>query len=141
MAKQDAYLERLGGMPVFAACTKKELRLIGAQAEDVTFAPGKTLVKEGELGSELFLIVDGKASVSVKGRKVADLGPGDHFGELALLDPSPRDATVTAATSLEALVVGRREFASLLSGSPTLARNLLIAMARRLRDADRQLNA
>ena len=141
MPKRDWFLERLGRMPIFAACSKRELALIGRQAEDITFGAGRILVREGEAGSELFVIVNGQARVSVRGRGVAELGPGDYFGELALLDPAPREATVTAVTPLEALVLGRREFATILAESPTLSTKLMTGIARRLREADSKLNA
>ena len=141
ITRRDWFLERLGRIPMFAACSKKELAVIGRQADDLRFEPGKVLVREGAPGSELFLILDGKASVTVRGRDVGTIGPGDFFGELAVLDPAPRDATVTALTPMEALVVGRREFSALVAEVPPLANKLLVGMARRLREADRKLNS
>src|SRR5437660_1510197 len=112
---------------MFRTCSKRELTLVGRRAENLRFPTGKLLVSEGARGEEMFLILDGEASVSASGKRVATLGPGDHFGELALLDPAPRDASVTTVTPLEALVVGRREFAALLREVPTLSQKLMQA--------------
>ena len=76
-------------------------------------------------------------SVSAEGREVAVLGPGDFFGELALLDPAPRDATVTAVEPCELLVIDGRRFAPLLEDVPLLARKVTAGLAHRLREADR----
>src|SRR5205085_9940340 len=93
-------------------------------------------VEEGAPGHESSLILDGSASVFRDGRKIATLGPGQYFGEMALLDRGPRSATVTADTDMTMLVLGQREFAGVLDEVPGLARKLLAAMAVRLREAD-----
>ena len=71
-----------------------------------------------------------------QGRKVATLGPGDAFGELALLEKAPRNSTIVAETDMELVVLGQREFAGLIDEVPGFARKLLAGMANRLRDAD-----
>jgi CRP-like cAMP-binding protein len=129
---RDEYLKHLADVPMFRACSKKDLALIARLAENHRFEKGQDVVKEGKRGQEFYVIVDGKAKVTRGGRKVATLGAGDHFGELALLDPSPRDATVTAETPLEVLILMEREFRSLLMEVPMLERKLLVALARRL---------
>jgi CRP-like cAMP-binding protein len=137
MAKRDLYLERLARLPMFRAYSHTDLALIAAQAEDLWFAPGTTLVREGEPGSEAFFIIGGSASVTIGDREIAVLGPGDHFGELALLDVAARQATVTALEPLEALVLGRREFATSIHSLPILAHRVLTGLARRLHDTQR----
>ena len=87
-------------------------------------------------GRELYLIVEGTATVRRKNRKVATLGAGQHFGELALLDRRPRTATVVSESEMTLLVLGQREFNALLDTTPALARKLMSAMATRLRDQD-----
>ncbi len=136
MSRRDAFLDHLAEVPLFSALSRKELSLVARRAEDVKVDQGRVLVSEGSTGSEFFVIIDGKASVSKKGRKVATLGPGDAFGELALLDKAPRNATVTAETPLEVVVLGQREFGGLIDEVPGFARKLLAGMARRLREAD-----
>jgi CRP/FNR family transcriptional regulator, cyclic AMP receptor protein len=136
MSRRDAFLNHLAQVPLFSALSKKELQLVARRAEDVKVDPGRILVSEGSTGSEFFVIIDGNATVSRHGRKVATLGPGDAFGELALLDKAPRNATVTASTPMELVVLGQREFGGLIDEVPGFARKLLAGMARRLRDSD-----
>jgi CRP-like cAMP-binding protein len=123
-------------VPLFSALSRKELALVARRAEDVKVDQGRVLVSEGSTGSEFFVIIEGEAAVSKTGRKIATLGPGDAFGELALLDKAPRNATVTAETPLEVVVLGQREFGGLIDEVPGFARKLLAGMARRLREAD-----
>ena len=136
MARKDNKLDHLGQVRLFRACSKKELQTIGRASDEVRVSAGKTLVEEGRSGHEFFLILDGKATISRNGRKVATVGPGDYFGELALLDRGPRNATVTADTDMDVLVLGQREFSGVLDEVPTIAHKLLSSMAARLREAD-----
>ena len=97
---------------------------------------GRLLTEQGTIGREFFLIVEGQASVKRNNRKVATLGPGQYFGELALLDRRPRSASVTSDTDMTLLVLGQRQFNGVLDAVPALSRKLLAAMATRLREAD-----
>jgi len=124
MRRAGQYQQVLLKVPMFQACTKRELAMVSRLAEDCRFKPGEILVKEGDRGQEFFVVVEGKAEVSRGGKKVAVLGPG------------PRDATVTALTPMEAVVLGRREFTGLLAEVPPITTRLLVGMARRLREAD-----
>lgn len=135
MSARD-YLDHLAEVPLFAACGKNDLKLIARRADNVRVAKGRELVGEGKPGHEFFVIADGQASVKRKGKKIASLKRGDYFGELALLDRAPRNATVVADTDMELFVLGQREFSGLLDEVPGLAHKLLTGMARRLRDAD-----
>ncbi len=121
---------------LFTSCTTAELRKIRGLLDEVEVPAGKVLVEEGRIGLEFFLIVDGTASVLRKGKKVATLGPGSHFGELALLDRRPRSASVVSVTEMDVLVLSQRQFNGLLETVPTIARKMLSAMAGRLREAD-----
>jgi CRP-like cAMP-binding protein len=136
MARRDAFIDHLQQVPLFSACSRKDLQLVARRAEDVRVPAGKTLVSEGETGHEFFVILDGTAKVSRAGRRVATLGPGAAFGELALLDRAPRNATVIAETDMELVVLGQREFAGIIDDVPGFSRKLLAGMAKRLRDAD-----
>jgi CRP-like cAMP-binding protein len=138
MARRDAFTEHLASVPLFSACSKKELQLVARRAEDVTVEPGKVLVREGAAGAEFFVIVEGTAEVSRHGNKVAELGPGAFFGDLALLDKAPRNATVTAVTPMELVVLGQREFAGIIDEVPGFAHKLLAGLAHRLRQYDAQ---
>jgi CRP/FNR family transcriptional regulator, cyclic AMP receptor protein len=135
MAK-DSKLEQLGRVRLFSACSKKELSLISRVSDEVTVAAARVLCEEGAIGHEFYLILDGQAAVRKGGRKVATLGTGQYFGEMALLDRGPRSATVVAETPMRLLVIGQREFSALLDEVPMLAHKLLAAMAARLREAD-----
>jgi CRP-like cAMP-binding protein len=135
MARRDAFIEHLQQVPLFAACSRKDLQTVAKRAEDVYVTAGKALVSEGETGHEFFVIIDGRARVTRKGRTVATIGPGDAFGELALLDKAPRNASVVADTDMELVVLGQREFAGLIDDVPGFARKLLAGMAKRLRDS------
>lgn len=136
MARHDAFLDHLAQVPLFSALSRKELALIARRAEDVKVDAGRVLVTEGATGSEFFVIVEGTAKVTRRGRKVASIGPGAAFGELALLDKAPRNATVVAETPMEVVVLGQREFGGIIDEVPGFARKLLAGMAKRLRDAD-----
>jgi CRP/FNR family transcriptional regulator, cyclic AMP receptor protein len=135
MAAQPKALD-LKTIWLFSSCTASELRKIRSSLDEITVPKGKLLVEEGRIGLEFFLIVTGQAAVTRNGRKVATLGPGDHFGELALLDRRPRSASVTSETDMDVLVLSQRQFNGLLQSVPTIARKMLAAMANRLREAD-----
>ena len=126
----------LAQVPLFAACSKKDLQLINRRAERVEVPAGKVLVREGAAGAEFFVILEGTADVSMHGKKVATLGSGAFFGDLALLDKAPRNATVTAVTPMELMVLGQREFAAMIDEVPGFAHKLLSGLAHRLREYD-----
>jgi CRP/FNR family transcriptional regulator, cyclic AMP receptor protein len=134
--RRDAYLEHLTTVPIFSALSKKDLQKIARASDEVVIEEGRAVVQEGTSGHEAFVILEGKASVERKGLKVADLGPGDYFGELALLDGGPRTATVIATTPLTVLVLGQREFSGVLDSVPGLAHKLLATLATRIRVLD-----
>ena len=136
MARRDDKIKYLAAVPLFSGCSKKELDLIAKHSEHMTFSEGKVLTTQGRIGYEFYLILDGKARIEKDGVEVATVGAGDFFGELALLDRSPRNATVTALTDLDAIVLGQREFSALLDVVPTLAHKLLIGLARRIHEVD-----
>ncbi len=121
---------------LFSSCTGAELRKIRGSLDEIEVPKGKVLVEEGRIGLEFFLIVSGRAAVTRNRRKVATLGPGDHFGEMALLDRHPRSASVVSETDMDLLVLSQRQFNGLLNSVPTIARKMLTAMANRLREVD-----
>jgi CRP/FNR family transcriptional regulator, cyclic AMP receptor protein len=126
----------LSNIWLFAACSARDLRKVRQSLDEISVDAGEVLCEEGTTGHEFFLIVNGTASVRRKGRKVATLGPGKWFGELALLDRQPRSATIVAETDMDLLVLEQRHFLGLLDNTPTLARKMLGALASRLREAD-----
>jgi CRP/FNR family transcriptional regulator, cyclic AMP receptor protein len=133
----DKKLELLGKVPLLAGCTKGELRRIASLADEVDVAEGKVLTRQGEPGHECFVIVDGRATASMRGRPSSRMGPGSFFGEISLLDGGPRSATVTADTDMRLLVLSSRGFASLLREMPTVGPRIMRGLAARLREAER----
>lgn len=129
-------LDMLAAVPLFSSCNQVELRQIARLGTPVPVSAGTVLTAEGSPGREFFLIVEGMADCSVGGNRAAQFGPGDFFGEMALLDGGPRTATVTAVTDMKVLVLDAREFASLLAASPSITSKVLATLARRLRSAD-----
>jgi len=136
MRGRSQYLDHLARVPLFSACSKKELQTVARASDEVHVPAGKVLVEEGRPGHEFFLILEGKASVKRGKKKIADLGPGQYFGEMALLDRGPRSATVVADTDMDVLVLGQREFAGVIDEVPAMAHKLLTTMAQRLRESD-----
>ena len=133
---RDAKIRLLSGVSLFSTCAKHELRRIAALADEIEAPKGKTLAREGDTGAEFFVVVDGTATATRRGRKVATIGPGSFFGELALLDQGPRAATVTADTDMQLLVLTSRAFSTLLDDTPSVSRRILRGMAERLRSAE-----
>ncbi|MDQ3793972.1 MAG: cyclic nucleotide-binding domain-containing protein [Actinomycetota bacterium] len=127
-------LQLIADVPMFSACTKQEVKRIAALANRVDVGEGQVLTAEGDRGKEFYIIAEGEASVTVRGNHVATLGPGEFFGETALLDPGPRTATVSAATPMVVYKVEGEDFRSLLIDVPFIARNILRGIARRMRE-------
>lgn len=137
MAGKDKRIDKLSEVTMFRALSRKELETLARSADTVELAAGTTIVKEGEVGREFFVLLSGEVSVEAGGTEVAVLKEGEWFGELAIIDPAPRDASVTTLSPCELLVIDGRRFLPLLEEVPVLARKILVGMARRLRDADR----
>ena len=135
---QPDYLTHLATVPLFSQCHKAELKSLARRTTDITAAPGQVLTKEGHGAYDFFVIVSGEAEVSRAGRVVARLGEGDWFGELGLLDPALRDATVTAGTAMELIVLAQWDFEQALEEAPGMTRRLLAGMAQRLRQLDQR---
>ena len=136
MAKNTTYLDHLANVPLFSSCSKKELQLLGQLCNETTIKEGKVLVKQGSVGYECFVIVEGEAKVERNERVITTMGPGSYFGELALLDKGPRSATVSALTDMTVLVMTPREFVTALDRIPGLSMKIMAGLARRLRDMD-----
>ena len=130
--RRDAKLELLKEVPLFARCSKADLRQIATLADEVELDEGTTLIREGAYGQEFFVVVDGSLRVTRKGTKVSDLGAGDFVGEIALVADVPRTATVTASTPVHLLVLTDRGFRNLLAQSPSIATSILQSLGERL---------
>ncbi|HEY3805988.1 MAG TPA: cyclic nucleotide-binding domain-containing protein [Kofleriaceae bacterium] len=124
----------LKGIDLFAAVPADELAAIARIAEEVRLDAGEPVIREGELGDALYFVVDGRAAVHKSGRQLAELGHRAVFGELALLDPGPRSATVEAVTDLHLLKIGRDEFVEILASRPEVPLGVIKMLARRMRE-------
>lgn len=127
----------LSRVPLFSGLSKRQLRRLGREASDVRYRPGATIVKEGMLGDSFFAIVLGEAEVLRGRRRIARLGPGDFFGEIALLDKGPRSATVASTSKMVAIRVTRAGFNRVIAEQPKVALAVLSEVARRLRGGEK----
>jgi CRP-like cAMP-binding protein len=132
MMGRDAKVDLISRVPLFATCSKKELRRIAALADELDLPEGKVLIREGDRGREFFVLLEGRVDVRRKGRQVDTLQRGDFFGEVALVSDTPRTATVTSLTPLRVLVIVDRDFRGLLREEPEIQRKVLVALADRL---------
>jgi CRP-like cAMP-binding protein len=131
--REDAKLDRLAAIPLFAGTDRKQLERVAGLCTEVRVPSGRILCTEGEPGQEFFVVEQGEAAVTVGGSPVATLGAGDFFGELALLDGQARAATVTAGTDMLVLVLTASEFDGALQADPMIAVRMLPAIGARLR--------
>ncbi|MEX2528879.1 MAG: GGDEF domain-containing protein [Gemmatimonadota bacterium] len=134
----------LARVPLFQGVDEEALTLLSETVRDVYFNAGDEIVEVGEVGHAMYLILDGTVQVLYPSRsqdfELARLGPGDVFGEMALLNDEPRSATVRAMESIHALVLDRRRFREVLIASPEIAVKLLEVLSTRIRLADEQLS-
>ena len=129
---RDGYLRHLASVPVFSNCTKAQLQEIGKVADELILPAGKILTRQGEVGFEMFILLDGTAAVARDGQRVATVTAGDVVGELAVLSGHPRNATVTAETELRVLVLTHRGMDQLLDDIPGLAKYMLYEVTARI---------
>jgi CRP-like cAMP-binding protein len=129
---RNAKIDLIKGVPLFSRCSRKELAEVAKLADEIDFGPGKELIREGAMGREFFVLVEGSVDVRRKGRRVNQLGPGDFFGEIALIAHTPRTATVTTATDVDLLVITAQSFKTLLEHQPAIASKVLAALAERI---------
>jgi CRP/FNR family transcriptional regulator, cyclic AMP receptor protein len=116
----DTKADALGRCPLFSSLQRSDLVQLAKVTEDLEVEEGKVLAREGEIGQEFFVIVEGEVSVTKDGQEIRRLGPGDFFGEIALLQDVRRTATVTAATQLRFFVLTRQGFRSLFAHQPEI---------------------
>ena len=129
---QDTKVDALRRVPLFEGLSRRQLVQLARVSEDLEVPAGEVLCKEGQLGREFFVIIDGEVEVTKDGKRLAVRGGGEFFGEIALLQQGPRTATVTARTPLRFFVLTRRDFQQLLRDNPGVELKILQALARRL---------
>ncbi len=130
--------ELLRRVPLFAEFDENDLKRLARSFKERTFDAGSTVAGEGKTGAGFFVIESGEASVSVRGDERAKLGPGDYFGEIALIDDGARSATITADSDLHCYGLTSWEFRPLVESNASIAWKLLETMAQRLRAAQQR---
>jgi CRP/FNR family transcriptional regulator, cyclic AMP receptor protein len=132
----DGKLDLLRSVPLFANLGKSELERLGQLADAIDMPAGRVLVREGDSASQMFVISKGRVSVDQGGRLVAELGPGDWFGEMALISEGTRNATVKTTEPSLLFVVAHREFHALMNEMPSVRATVLNCLADRVRKAE-----
>jgi CRP/FNR family cyclic AMP-dependent transcriptional regulator len=125
---------RLQGVGFFSGLSKKELGKLAQWADEVSVSAGQALATEGEFAHEFFVIEEGSAEVSKDGERIAELGPGEFFGEIGLLETERRTASVVATTPMELIVMFQREFKQMEQEMPAVADRIRTAIRARLDD-------
>ena len=133
---RDEKLDHLKRVPLFSRMGRRELERLAQLADEIEVGLDRIPAEQGEIGHEFFFVLDGRLSVLDGNRPIAELGPGDFFGEIALLDGRPRTATVRADGIARLLVVGHREFHALMDDFPAVRTAVLEAVAERLRRSE-----
>ena len=129
--------ELLEKVSMFAALSKKEIGRLAAVAKERRVPSGTVLTTEGEAGDEFFVVAEGMAQASIKGRKVGSIPAGSFFGELSLLDQGPRTATVTAELPTRLVVLTAKDFGEVIDDVPAISLKIMRGLASRIRQADK----
>ena len=132
---KSAVVEALERVPLLAGLSKKDRGRLASSMKEATFPAGREIVMEGRAGVGFFVITGGSAAVSIGGEVIRMLGPGDYFGEMALIDGGQRSATVTADSELQVLTMSSWTFKGFVQENPTVAWTLLGTMAERMRES------
>ncbi len=141
MATKKEKLDKLAGVPLFSELSKRDLGRILENSKEVDHAAGQTVVTQGHEGAGFHMILSGRAKVVRGGRSVAALGPGEYFGEMALLDGGRRTATVVADTDLVTLYIAQWGFKPLVRDNPQMAWKLVVQLTKRLREEQKGRDA
>jgi len=136
MRTRDARLKALARVPLMAGLSKRELSRVLSLGDELEFFPGKVIVEVGDQARDFYMLLEGKARLEVPRKKTEILGPGDYFGEMAVLDGGPRTAEITAQTHVTALRIDKRDFLRLLDTYGSVGRKILVEMSKRVRAAE-----
>jgi CRP/FNR family cyclic AMP-dependent transcriptional regulator len=136
---KDDMVKLLAGVPLFEGLSKKELEAVVGAGKEVDVRQGKQIVAEGQTGLGFHLVLEGSVRVLVGGEDRAQLGPGEYFGEMSLIDGGPRSATVVADTPVRTLSLASWAFLPILDDHPSIARKLLVELSRRLRSVEQSI--
>lgn len=132
MLRKNAKVELIKSVPLFEELSRRHLDEVAGIADEIDLREGKELTKEGRPGREFFVLIEGSADVNKGSRRVNQMGPGDFFGEIALVTKRPRTATVVATSPVRALVITDRSFRTLLERQPEIQAKVMSALAARL---------
>lgn len=135
MRSAVGYLEEI---PMFKGLSKRDLKYVAGQLRDTGAKAGQSIITEGDVSGALFIITRGTAKVVINGRTRRRLGPGSFFGEISIIDPGPRTATITAETDVDLLSMTSVNFMALLEENWDIAKAVLKTTARRLRDLSKE---
>lgn len=130
--RQPEKVKALKGIPLFAGLTNKELDFLARLTTEISVKEGHTLVKQGQPGREAMVIMSGTAVVRRNGRKIDEMGPGEFFGEMSLIDDLPRNADVVASSDMTVLVMDSKEFSTIFDEYPKVAVKVLKVVVERL---------
>jgi CRP/FNR family transcriptional regulator, cyclic AMP receptor protein len=136
---RSLYQTYLHSIPIFVSCKTEQIDHLAQLGDAVTQTDGKVIVREGETGDTFYVVTSGKVRVTRGDREIASIGAGDYFGELALFDPAPRNATITAIGPVSLVSLSRTSFTAALDEMPSLRDALLQGMARRIHQLDQRV--
>ena len=139
-SENDAIVAMLEKCSLWSGLDRQDLKAIMKVSKQQDFQSGETIVKKGDEGTGLYLVLEGEVEVKSNGKTLARLGPGNFFGEMSIIDTQPRSADVISVEPSRALALSAWAFKSLLSERPRIAVKMLQEFARRLRNTDRALN-
>ena len=137
MAADPAIVKALGETDLFGSLSQRALKKVAESSREISHPDGKEITEQGGSGVGFHLITSGKATVSVGGHARPDLGPGDYFGEISLIDGHPRSATVTASENLRTISLVQWDFVPILDTEPEVGKALLKVLCERLRAAEK----
>lgn len=127
---------QLAAVPLFADLSKRQRRRLLDGSQELTHDVGREIAAEGKGALAMRIVLEGAGEVSIRGKVVRTLGPGDYFGEISLIDGKPRSATVTATETMKVLAIEHHAFDKVLDDDPTVARTILVTLCARLREAE-----
>jgi CRP-like cAMP-binding protein len=136
MASKDPKVDLIASVSLFEGLGRRELEEIAKLLDEVAVPAGKVLMRQGEPGSEMFIIATGRFTIERNGKVLRDVGPGTSIGDLSLISEGPRTATVTAAEPSRILLAGHREFHTLMDEHPTIRMHILEGLATKVRMLD-----
>jgi CRP-like cAMP-binding protein len=139
-ASEMQHRDVIARLAIFDGCAGTEIDQITAIAEEITVPAGTVLCRRADAGTTFYAVIEGHASVTIGDDYAGTIGPGGFFGEMALLDGGPRLADVAADTPMRLLVIDGRDFSEVLDRFPSVTRNMLVTMSRRLRRAEQLLH-